>query len=95
MEFDANPENGMSIKQLAVKNEEVFNAFLHKINEKEYYKNLLNKEYWNFTKKKELTDEKAEQRLAEFEKLNVDFETLFEKKTPVFGDNYNKIVNKI
>jgi predicted SnoaL-like aldol condensation-catalyzing enzyme len=46
VEFDANPDTRSAAEKVARANSETLNVFTHKLNEKEYYKNILNKDAW-------------------------------------------------
>jgi ribosomal protein S6 len=46
LEFDANPDTRSVAEKVAKTNSETLNVFTHKLNEKEYYKQIFNKEEW-------------------------------------------------
>jgi ribosomal protein S6 len=46
VEFDANPETKLVAEKVAKVNSETLKVFTHKLNEKDYYKQMLNKEEW-------------------------------------------------
>jgi hypothetical protein len=46
VDFDANPETRLVAEKVARANSETLNVFTHKLNEKDYYKQMFNKQEW-------------------------------------------------
>jgi ribosomal protein S6 len=46
VEFDANPDSRMVTEKVARGHEEVIKCFVHKLNDKDYYKRMINTEAW-------------------------------------------------
>jgi hypothetical protein len=89
MDFNANPESMRIVEKLARSDNEVINVFTHKINENEYYKNILNKEAWNRMEVSQPDEEKLENIEIKFKadyiyssKLNqeIDFDKIFKEE---------------
>jgi hypothetical protein len=86
VEFDANPETRGVAEKVAKTNSETLNVFTHKLNEKEYYKQIFNKEEW---KSMEIPTFNRE----EFKNEAIELEA---KKAKDFGtvDEFSKIVDE-
>lgn len=84
VEFDANPQSKIVAEKVARANSECLQLFVHKLKEKEYYKEIMNKDAWK------QTEVETDQTVYKEEMIK-----LVAKKKIEMGDVFDKDFQKI
>ena len=89
VEFDINPTSRLLTEKLARTHPETINVFCHKLNEKDHYKNIMDKESW----KNILVEKNMDEYKEDFTNMLGDE---FSKGSDIFDNKYvdGKYINK-